>query len=48
VRQALNDRVGAIDDLQRAGKTCLDQGQVTCYNNAQDKIKELGGAANPL
>ncbi|NJN61895.1 MAG: tetratricopeptide repeat protein [Coleofasciculaceae cyanobacterium RL_1_1] len=48
VRQALNDRAGAIDDLQRAGKTCLDQGQVSCYNNAQEKIQELGGAANPL
>ena len=48
VRQALNDRAGAIDDLQRAGKTCLDQGQVNCYNNAQEKIQELGGAANPL
>ena len=44
VRQALNDRVGAIDDLQQAGKTCLDQGQVDCYNNAREKITELGGA----
>ncbi|MFB2878872.1 tetratricopeptide repeat protein [Floridanema aerugineum] len=39
--QELNNKPAAIEDFQKTAKLCLEQGNSSCYKNAQDLLAEL-------
>jgi serine/threonine protein kinase/regulator of sirC expression with transglutaminase-like and TPR domain len=39
--QELNNKPAAIEDFQKTAKLCLEQGNSSCYKNAQDLLAEI-------